>query len=371
MSKFLNADDTVDLIKSGVGALDEKNNYRQIDFPATPPQQGSVYIWVTIPQKNYTVNFNYFAGTTGDLFSINWGDGSVVETITATQASGVGALQHTYKYKGQCVVEIIVINTSSNTTRIGGGTDSTQVLTPATIIDKIAFNTIGRSLRDFAFYNATNLTEVQLQTENANYGFNAKKVFSGCTKLSKFQGTGLSLPVFIDNTSTPDNTGEFFGNCQQLNELSVMCEFGVPKALTYNCRGLKKLTIKSAYNQDAATKIENMAFYQCDNLQEIHFENFTNPPTLGTNVFYPSSVLDNLIIYVPKGTLATWKAATGWSTYADRIVEEGAFDKLSTTGGALTGDVTTTNTTFTSTSLVTKQYVDDTIANLNANATQY
>ena len=44
---------------------------------------------------------------------------------------------------------------------------------------------------------------------------------------------------------------------------------------------------------------------------------------------------------------------------------------LPKSGGALTGDVTTTNTTFTSTSLVTKQYVDDTIAALDGNSISY
>ena len=44
---------------------------------------------------------------------------------------------------------------------------------------------------------------------------------------------------------------------------------------------------------------------------------------------------------------------------------------LPKSGGSLTGDVTTTNTTFTNTSLVTKQYVDDTIAALNGNSTAY
>lgn len=53
---------------------------------------------------------------------------------------------------------------------------------------------------------------------------------------------------------------------------------------------------------------------------EIHCQAQT-PPTLGGEVF--TAVLGNYIIYVPVGTAETYKAASGWSTYADHILEEG------------------------------------------------
>jgi hypothetical protein len=43
----------------------------------------------------------------------------------------------------------------------------------------------------------------------------------------------------------------------------------------------------------------------------------TNPPTIGIDVFKNTHA--NLVIYVPSESVDTYKAASGWSTYADRI----------------------------------------------------
>jgi hypothetical protein len=66
--------------------------------------------------------------------------------------------------------------------------------------------------------------------------------------------------------------------------------------------------------------IGNSVFQYCGALAEIHVE-ATTPPTLGTNVF--GGIASNYIIYVPVGYAETYKAASGWSAYADHILEEG------------------------------------------------
>jgi hypothetical protein len=362
MSKFLNADDTVDLIKSGVGALNEKVNYRQIDFP-TLPSQNSMYIWITIPQNNYQVTFNCRIGySIQGNFSIDWGDGSQVDTTT--DITGLQSITHTYKYKGTCVVEIHTYNTTSN--YLGGGTNTTQVLTPVTIVNKIAnYGKMGKWLSNYAFYQAYNLQEMFLNNSSGILCY-SKSVFEGCTMLTKIFSS--ITPPSINGSDTVNDTYRIFFGCSNLAEATIRIAHRVPAQLFNQCSALKKLVIYN-YTSEAITNIDEYAFNQCSALEEIHFVNQTTPPTLASNAF--NSTSSNLRIYVPKGTAAAYKAATGWSNYADKIVEEGAFDKLSTSGGSLTGDVTTTNTTFTNTSLVTKQYVDDTIAALDGNNLQY
>lgn len=67
---------------------------------------------------------------------------------------------------------------------------------------------------------------------------------------------------------------------------------------------------------DGITKIGQEAFYQQTSMTELVML-ATNPPVLGENAF----AIATFQIVVPKGCGNTYKAAEGWSTYADRIVE--------------------------------------------------
>ena len=85
-------------------------------------------------------------------------------------------------------------------------------------------------------------------------------------------------------------------------------------ALRY-CRNIPTITIPAN-----VTTIGNSAFNTCTKLSEIHIQ-ATEPPTLGSDVF--TRLPSDFIIYVPVGTGDTYKAAAGWSDYADHILEEG------------------------------------------------
>lgn len=81
-----------------------------------------------------------------------------------------------------------------------------------------------------------------------------------------------------------------------------------------NMNALKKITISAN-----VSKLGANIFYNSKGLAEIHMLSAT-PATLDTNTFADTS--DNFVIYIPKGCAETYKAAEGWSTYADRIKEE-------------------------------------------------
>ena len=75
------------------------------------------------------------------------------------------------------------------------------------------------------------------------------------------------------------------------------------------------------------TEIQDRAFQSCTSLKKVTF-NSTTPPTLGTNAF-PDTIEK---IIVPKSAVSAYKAATGWSTYADKIVYEVDSSDLSSGG---------------------------------------
>ena len=79
----------------------------------------------------------------------------------------------------------------------------------------------------------------------------------------------------------------------------------------YNCRALTSVTIPSS-----VTSIWDYAFRYCNSLTSVTVE-ATTPPTLGTDVF--NNTTADLVIYVPAGSVDTYKSASGWSAYASRI----------------------------------------------------
>ena len=69
------------------------------------------------------------------------------------------------------------------------------------------------------------------------------------------------------------------------------------------------------------TTIKGFAFYCCENLTEVYCKPITPPELLGDG---NDSVFDNNApdrkIYVPTESVEAYKAAYGWSEYADCIV---------------------------------------------------
>lgn len=104
----------------------------------------------------------------------------------------------------------------------------------------------------------------------------------------------------------------------------------------YNCNGITEVIFQ---NEPSINEIGEQAFYSCDNLSEITIPSTvteigssafldcsklldvtilaTTPPTLGNNVFDNNA--NGRKIYVPAESLNTYKAASGWSDYANDI----------------------------------------------------
>ena len=80
------------------------------------------------------------------------------------------------------------------------------------------------------------------------------------------------------------------------------------------CTGLTSITIPSS-----VTSIGGYAFAYCSNLLEVDFSTHNAVPTLVAATAFKSTP-ENLVIKVPSALVDEWKAATNWSTYADKIV---------------------------------------------------
>ena len=155
------------------------------------------------------------------------------------------------------------------------------------------------SIRNQAFLSCTSLALTSLPEGITSI---EESAFRNCTNLAL-----TSLPEGI--TSIGQSA---FSSCTNLALTSL------PEGLTsigdYAFYGCTNLALTSL--PEGLTSIGSAAFYRCTELALVTCLAVT-PPTLGTSVF--NATHENLRIEVPAGSVEAYKAATNWSTYADRI----------------------------------------------------
>lgn len=151
--------------------------------------------------------------------------------------------------------------------------------------------------------------------------------FYSCTNLKRLeipesvQSIGGYGAVAVGNDTT-------FMLCKSLTAIVVDAYnpyFSASDGVLYNKDKSHLITYPSATGAytvpDTVTKICQCAFYENAKLTSVTFLT-TTPPTLEQNVFYGCTALTT--ITVPAGCGEAYKAANGWSDYADKIVEASA-----------------------------------------------
>ena len=151
-------------------------------------------------------------------------------------------------------------------------------------------------LGEKAFTSCTLLTDVNLPAATSI----GNSAFRNCSALA-----GIELPVA---TSVGDYA---FADCHALTKAVLP---SVTRILEYTFSTCKALT---SIDLPVATSIANNAFNSCTELTSVILRTQSRIVSLpSSNAFIRA---DKAIIYVPDSLVDSYKSATNWSAYADRI----------------------------------------------------
>ena len=295
----------------------------------------------------------YIPQTAANGVSINWGDGSAAQTLPGT---GYVNTTHTYESIGDYDIALTVAD--GCTLGLGSGSSTYSVLGPGgnsrvyrNMLQDMRFGSGITSISSGAFSTCYSLSDITISSGVTSIGTYA---FSDCYSLSN-----ITIPSSMTSIDT-----NAFSNCYSLASVEIpssmtsisnylfyscysLSSIAIPNGVTSigskafsGCYSLSSVTIPSgvtsisisvfAYCFSLAsitipisvTSIGMYAFQTCYGMAEYHLLP-TTPPALGaTNAF--QGIPSDCKIYVPAASLAAYKAATNWSTYASHMVEEAA-----------------------------------------------
>ena len=256
--------------------------------PWQPLQDGYSNFWFELTNDTLSPWLNFSAKNAGA--TIDWGDGSgeqPLDTLTPT---------HTYSKAGRYVVKVKGVTEITRQHQVPINGKYLGVLKNVELNNELIPSI------SYAFGSCVGLENLYMSSGIST----AEYMMNGCSLLQK-----IRLPSTLTSISAAT-----FYMCRSLMDVTI------PQGVTsiggsafYTCLSLTNITLPSSVAQ-----LGNYAFQYCSSLSEIHVQ-ATTPPTLGASVF--ASLPSDWICYVPVGTAETYKAASGWSSYADHILEEG------------------------------------------------
>ena len=192
------------------------------------------------------------------------------------------------------LTDLVTVKIGNCVTSIGDSAfQDCSGLTSATIGNGVT------SIGQYAFASCRSLTSVAIGSGVTSIGF---AVFSQCR----------SLPSIVIPSSVTSISNNAFYGCSGLTSCTIGSGVtSIGNRAFEGCSGLTSIVIPSG-----VTSIGNRAFAACSGLTSITV-NATTPPTLGSNTVFDGSSCN---IYVPCESVSAYTSASGWSTYASRIV---------------------------------------------------
>ena len=293
----------------GEGAFSGCSSLTSVTIPNSVTSIGSYAFYycsrlssITIPNSVTSIGYDAFSGCSGltsvtipnSVTSIKgyafYGCSGLTSVTIPNSVTSIGE----YAFSScDCLTSVTIPN---SVTSIGNGAFAyCSGLTSISIPNSVT------SIGDYAFRGCSSLTSVTIPNSVTSIGNGA---FAYCSGL-----TSISIPNSV--TSIGDYA---FRGCSSLTSVTI------PNSVTsiggyafYYCSSLTSVTIPNS-----VISIGSYAFGGC-NIQEV-ISMIKNPFYIDTNTFSDNTFY-NATLYVPEGTIDTYKTTGGWNKFV--FIEEG------------------------------------------------
>ena len=302
----------------------------------------------------------YLTQSDANVATIDWGDGSAVET-DSTSGANTFSKQHVYNEGGDYDITVSVAaggsvrfgyagdNSSSN---MFGLTTALTTLRNYAIVKEINIGNGINGLGNYSFANFEQLDRISIPNTTTNFDYSGSLtrcyslqglvIPSGATVIGGYFTNGcyglkyVSIPkgvttiktyalsyhynmARIELPSTVNTCGSYsLAYSYKLKNIYIPDLTQIGASTFTHCHGIETVTIPNT-----VTGIYGYAFQYCYRLKSIHMES-TAPPGLSGSSWFDNN--DGLVIYVPRSTnqtvLNAYKTATNWSNYSSRMQEE-------------------------------------------------
>lgn len=224
----------------------------------------------------------------------NWGSNG---EITYEQAAAVTSLRDEFTSNTQITsfneLQYFTGLTSINFYSFKNCSNLTSVVIPESVL----------SIAEHAFYGCNSLTSVTIPNSVTYIG---PLAFISCSSL-----TSITIPNSVSRIDYQAFQGTGLTSITIPNSVSA-----IGNRAFLDCTALTSIIIGNSL-----TKLNYQILANCTSLTAINIAVETPPSFVAADFpFYNTPNLAN--IFVPTGTVDTYKAATGWSNYADIILEE-------------------------------------------------
>lgn len=153
------------------------------------------------------------------------------------------------------------------------------------------------SIGNYAFSGCSGITSITIPNNVTSIG---KAAFNNCTGLTEF-----TIPSNV--TTIGDGT---FGHCTGLTSITIPNSVTtIGYAAFSDCSSLTSIAIPN--NVEA---IDNYAFYNCSGLKDFYCY-AENVPSTNLGAFNNLDLESGITLYVPKGSMAAYKATEPWSGF--------------------------------------------------------
>ncbi len=169
----------------------------------------------------------------------------------------------------------------------------------------------------YMFYNSSNLTSVDLSNLDTSNCTNFRNMFDRCTNLTTVNLKNVDV-------SKAQYLIEMFSQCSSLQSIDVSgfdtSNITHASNMFNGCSSLESIDL-SNWDASKITSNNNM-FMGCSNLFKVVINREAVFPMSNTGMFQNTPIYNDWqdgTIYVPDNMVETYKTATNWSAYADRI----------------------------------------------------